>query len=136
MKRHRSQITAHSSRKAEPTKTANTSGWRDRAITGIWVAVPLLSVLLVVLGVLWLQWRASLDQRLAAWKAAYGLSDDDVRQFRHIELEFHGSGNIFTTPIARTPSENLVHHQQMAQLLDKPIRDKFINDLNAGRWNH
>jgi hypothetical protein len=98
--------------------------------------VPLLSVPAVLLGMLWIQWRSSIDQRLAEWKTAYRFSDDIVRQIRRIELDFHGSGNIFTTPIARTPPESLVHHQQMAQLLDKPMREKFINDLNSGRWNH
>jgi hypothetical protein len=98
--------------------------------------VPLLSVPAILLGMLWIQWRSSIDQRLAEWKATYGLSDDIVREFRRIELEFHGSGNIFTTPIPRTPSETVVHHQQMAQLLESPTRAKFIKDLNSGRWNH
>lgn len=136
MKRRRSQRSARSTKGSESPRVAVESGWRDRAITATWVLVPLLSVPAVLLGMLWIQWRSSIDQRLGKWKTTYGLSDDIVREFRRIELEFHGSGNIFTTPIARTPSENLVHHQQMAQLLDKPIRDKFINDLNTGRWNH
>ena len=136
MKRHRGQSTVRSSRKTESTKPANESGWRDRVIIATWVVAPLLSILLLVLGGLWLQWRNSLEQRLAAWKTAYGLSDDEVSQFRRIELEFHGSGNVFTTPIARSSSETIFHHQQMALLLDTPQRQKFINDLNTGRWNH
>lgn len=85
---------------------------------------------------LWLQWRLSVDQRLATWRSTYGLSEETIREFRRIELEFHGSGNVFTTPIARSPAETVVHHEQMASMVDKKLKDKFLNDLNAGRWNH
>jgi hypothetical protein len=105
-------------------------------LTAIWVVVPLLGVLFVPLWMLWLQWRLSVDQRLAAWRAAYGLSEETIREFRRIELEFHGSGNIFTTPIARSPSETLRHHELMASMLDKKQKDEFLRDLNTGRWNH
>jgi hypothetical protein len=89
-----------------------------------------------MLGIPWLQWRTSLDQRLASWKTTYGLSDDTIREFRRIELDFHGSGIIFTTPIARSPSEILRHHDQMAAMVDEKLKDRFLHDLNTGRWNH
>lgn len=136
MKRRRSHRRSRPGKAAEAPKAAASTEWRDRAITTAWVVVPLLSVLVVLLGILWLQWRTSLDQRLAAWKTTYGLSDDTIREFRRIELDFHGSGNIFTTPIARSPSETLAHHEQMASMLDRKLKDRFLHDLNSGRWNH
>ena len=136
MKRRRSHRRSRSANLPVAQKADVSSNWHDRAITSAWVVVPLLSVLVVLLGILWLQWRTSLDQRLAAWKTTYGLSDDTIREFRRIELDFHGSGNIFTTPIARSPSETLRHHDQMASMLDEKLKDKFLHDLNTGRWNH
>jgi hypothetical protein len=136
MKRRRSHRRSQPAKAAEAPKTGALSGWRGRAITAAWVLVPFLSIFLVLLGILWLQWRTSLDQRLAAWKSTYGLSEDTVRELRRIELDFHGSGIIFTTPIARSPSEVLTHHDQMAAMVDEKLKDKFLHDLNTGRWNH
>ena len=82
------------------------------------------------------QWNRSIDDRLSKWQQAYKLSDETVEQFRRIEIDFHGTGNPFTSPIRRSAQEVHIHHQQMAEIIGEPQGKLFLKDISSGRWKH
>lgn len=82
------------------------------------------------------QWSKSIDDRLSAWRGAYHLSDTSITRFREIELEFHGSGNPFTSPIPHTSAEVNAHHEKMAALMEPDMGKQFLKDMHRGRWRH
>ena len=82
------------------------------------------------------QWNRSIDDRLNMWQQSYNLSPETVTQFRRIELEFHGSGNPFTTPIPHSKAEENTHHEQMASMLAPEAAERFLRDMHNGRWKH
>ncbi|MEN9284828.1 MAG: hypothetical protein RLZZ179_2321 [Verrucomicrobiota bacterium] len=110
--------------------------WRDYLKIGLWITTPLFGGGLLLIGSAKSQWNHSIDDRLAKWQQAYHLSEETVKQFRLIELEFHGSGNPFTSPIHRSPQEVQIHHQQMAEIIGEPEGKVFLKDINSGRWKH
>ncbi len=115
---------------------ALTMTWRDHLRIGLWITAPLFAGGFFVIGAAKSQWTQSIDDRLAKWQQAYHLSNETVEKFRLIELQFHGSGNPFTSPIHRSPQEVQIHHQQMAEIIGEPQGRLFLNDINRGRWKH
>ncbi len=110
--------------------------WRDQFRIGFWIIAPLLLAGFLFIASAKSQWNRSIDDRLAQWRQAYHLSDAIVSEFRRIELEFHGSGNPFTSPIQRSPQEVQIHHQQMAEIMGEPQGSQFLKDIRKGRWKH
>lgn len=82
------------------------------------------------------RWNQSIDARLSSWREAYNLDTQTVERFREIELQFHGSGNPFIGPISHTPNEVKIHHEEMAHLMDSDAGNRFLHDLQKGRWDH
>lgn len=82
------------------------------------------------------QWNRSIDDRLNKWRQSYNLSAETVAAFRRIELEFHGSGNPFTSPIPHSKEEEDAHHEQMASMMAPEARERFLRDMRSGKWKH
>jgi hypothetical protein len=61
--------------------------------------------------------KNELALRLARWKQAKHLSDDQVDRLRQMELGFHGTGNPFSFGRHHTHEESEAHHLQVAALL-------------------
>jgi hypothetical protein len=107
--------------------------WRDHLRIGLWITAPLFAGGFFVIGAAKSQWTQSIDDRLAKWQQAYHLSNETVEKFRLIELQFHGSGNPFTSPIHRSPQEVQIHHQQMAEIIGEPQGRLFLNIRRASQ---
>lgn len=110
--------------------------WKDKLSIWAWLVLPLVAVVMLVIGVHKGQWSQSIDNRLAAWKNAYQIDSTTIDRFRQMEMEFHGSGNPFTSPIAHNTEEIRVHHAQMGALIPDGKRTTFLHDMETGRWGH
>jgi hypothetical protein len=138
MSRHKSKQRKPRKPPCEKAKAKATTllSWRDRLNIALWIIVPLLLTGVLVIAAAKSWWERSIDDRLAKWQQAYQLSDKTVEQFRRIEIDFHGSGNPFNSPIRRSPQEVHIHHQQMAEIIGEPKGKLFLKDISSGRWKH
>jgi len=59
------------------------------------------------------QQSLDLDLLVDRWRQQYHLTDEQVRQIREIEMNFHGSGNPFTRP-SHTRAEMREHHREIS----------------------
>lgn len=102
----------------------------------VWIGGPIVLVVLLVLFLDRSSWLRTLDHQLARWRIQYQLDDATVEKLRRLELEFHGSGNPFTTPIRRSGGETEKHHEAMADLIAPWHREKFLRDLESEELGH
>jgi hypothetical protein len=109
---------------------------RDRLIIAAWIALPVAGIVAILILAMKAQWNRSIDDRLNKWQQSYSLSAETVAQFRRIELEFHGSGNPFTSPIPHNKEEEKAHHEQMASMMAPEAAERFLKDMNSGKWKH
>ena len=109
---------------------------RDRLIIAAWLVLPVAGIIAILILAMKAQWNRSIDDRLSKWQQSYNLSAETVNQFRRIELEFHGSGNPFTSPIPHSKAEENAHHKQMASMMTPEAAARFLKDINSGKWKH
>ena len=119
-----------------PATTRPVKDWKEKWIIFSWLAAPVIVVVILLVLVSKAKWRKGLDNQLAHWKITYRLNDNVVEQIRRIELDFHGSGNPITTPIHHTAHEIMMHHNELADLMAKEERGKFLRDYATGRLAH
>lgn len=98
--------------------------------------VPLAAIVAFVFFLSKVKWNSSITLQLNKWQRAYRLDDATVDRLRVIEVNFHGNGNPFASPIPHTKEEVAVHLQEMAALMGKTQGDEFLNDMRRGRWRH
>ena len=100
------------------------------------LGTPVLMIVVLLFFMSKTRWRKGLDDQLSRWKVTYHLNDTVVDQLRQIELDFHGSGNPFITPIKRNATEVKEHHDGMALLMNKEDGARFLRDYGSGRLKH
>jgi hypothetical protein len=111
------------------------SAWslRDKLNVGAGVAVAILAffspVILKMAGQ-----RGKISQRLESWRTEFGLKEDQVRKLREIELEFHGSGNPFSTLPAHTTAQLSSHDKQVASAMGQEAGKRYIEKRSGS--NH
>jgi hypothetical protein len=110
--------------------------WRDRLSLTAWIGLLLFGIVALFVFSAKAQWAKSIEDRLSALQSAYQLPDATISRFREIELEFHGSGNPFTSAIPHTQIEVRIHHEQIAALMEPEMGKKFLLDMHRGRWRH
>ena len=137
---HRSHFKAKSPRKKLLSATVPQNSyfqkWRGGIIITVWIVFSLVCVVVLFTLSAEGEWKMSINNRLLAWQNAYQLSDSTIVRFREIELQFHGSGNPFTSPIEHSDAEIKLHHKEMAALMEPKTGERFLNDLSSGRWQH
>ncbi len=109
---------------------------RDRLTIAAWLVLPIAGIVTILILAMKAQWNWSIDDRLNKWQQSYDLSAETVAQLRRIELEFHGSGNPFTSPISHSKPEENAHHGQMASMMAPEAAERFLKDMNSGKWKH
>jgi hypothetical protein len=127
------------SRKKSPAPAPPTPGAkrvRDRLIIAAWLVLPMAGIVAILILAMKAQWNRSIDDRLNKWQQSYDLSAETVTRLRRIELEFHGSGNPFTSPIPHSKAEEDAHHEQIASLMAPEEAERFLRDMHSGRWKH
>ena len=109
---------------------------RDRLIIAAWLVLPIAGIIAILILAMKAQWNRSIEDHLNKWQQSYNLSAETVTELRRIELEFHGSGNPFTSPIPHSKPEENAHHEQMASMLAPEAAERFLRDMHSGKWKH
>ena len=118
------------------TKRPSIPVWRGHLVVVASIGIPILGMLALGIMLAKAQWHHSIEDRLAAWQNRYSLDSSTVSKFKEMEIQFHGTGNPFTSPIDHNPVEVRIHHEQMASLLEPAQAERFRRDMNSGLWNH
>lgn len=109
---------------------------RERFTIPVLIGFPIVCIVVVSVLVRTGQWRRSIDARLTKWQSKYHLTDEAVARAREIELEFHGSGNPFTSPIKRSAIEVQKHHEELSTLMSEAEALIFLRDMNSHHGDH
>lgn len=73
----------------------------------------------------------ALEIQLERWRRDYQLNDEQVTRIRHIELEFHGTGNVFTRP-SHTLQETREHQRAIAEVMSPESAQRFLTSGEGG----
>lgn len=80
--------------------------------------------------------RHSITRTIDKWKPIYHLNEQQAVTIRRLELEFHGSGSAFSFPPSRSGEEKREHHKRISEEILPEFREKFLSDMERGRYRH
>ncbi len=120
-------------------KEINAPQGLDFASKALLIGVP--TTIFVIIAIL-LHFVTSSRQRLSVartvdrWKTTYQISERDVGSIRAIELDFHGSGSVFSSSTRRSEEEVVEHHKKISEFLPPQFQEKFLADMKTSRHKH
>jgi hypothetical protein len=75
----------------------------------------------------------SIAYTVEQWQKIYHFDDAAAARLREIELEFHGSGGLFSIEGTKSPEQMRQHSEEMAQQIPIEFRDQFLKMENRNR---
>ncbi len=134
-RRKNTQFPRAGQRELQRRRPVPPSAWslRDKLNVGVGVAVALLAffspIILKVVGQ-----RGQISQRLESWRTEFGLKEDQMKELKAIEYEFHGSGNPWSESRSPTSAEVTLHKQQIASAMGPEAGKRYLEKQSGS--NH
>ncbi len=73
-----------------------------------------------------------IESTVARWRVTYHLDDDQVRQIRGLETQFHAGWNPFNHPV-HTPAETYRHHLAISRVMAPEDAAYFLKNTEGAR---
>ncbi len=119
-----------------PKKPSVTMDLREKMLLFSLPCIVLAAVAMLLIGANRQRQIHSVNKLLAEWKVSYNLTPEQMAEIKRLELEFHGTGNPFTSPVPKDAASVTAHHVEISKLMKPEEGERFLKAMEARNEAH